>query len=215
MPMRRTATTGNAILGLLALRPTWTTWELRNQLRRNMRFFWPRAESRILDELKRLDRDGLAKAHREMQGRRPRTTYKITKKGRRQLSEWLATPPRGTTLESEPLLRVLLGQLGTHEQLERAIDQIEADAATLIDIADTIADEYLTGTAPFQDHVDHRAFVFDYLATHADGMRAWAERTRQAIADWPAISDDERRERALTLIERRRAVAVDPTRPRG
>jgi len=215
MPMRRTATTGNAILGLLALRESWSTWELRNQLRRNMRFFWPRAESRILAELKRLDRDGLAKSHREMQGRRPRTTYKITKKGRRQLQEWLAAPPRGTTLESEPLLRVLLGQLGTRAQLEQAVQQVEADAAALIEVAEQVADEYLSGTAPFQDHVDHRAFVFDYLATHADGMRAWAERTRQAIADWPGISDHERRERALTLIERRRAVTVDPARPRG
>ena len=37
--MRRTATTANAILGLLALRPEWSTWELTKQLRRNMRFF--------------------------------------------------------------------------------------------------------------------------------------------------------------------------------
>jgi DNA-binding PadR family transcriptional regulator len=204
--MRRTATTANAILGLLALRPSWSTWELRNQLRRNMRFFWPRAESRILAELKRLDRDGLAEARREMVGRRPRTTYSITKAGRKQLTEWLATPPRGTALESEPLLRVLLGQLGTREQLERAVDQVGADADTLMDTARTVAHEYLTGTAPFQDHVDHRAFVFDYLATHADGMRGWAERTRKAIADWPDMSDDERRDQALRLIERRRAL---------
>ena len=50
---RRTATTANAILGLLALRKEWSTWELTKQLRRNMRFFWPRAESRIYDEAKR------------------------------------------------------------------------------------------------------------------------------------------------------------------
>ena len=53
---RKTASTANALLGLLALRPEWTTWELTTQLRRNMRFFWPRAESRIPAELKRLDR---------------------------------------------------------------------------------------------------------------------------------------------------------------
>jgi DNA-binding PadR family transcriptional regulator len=203
--MRRTATTGNAILGLLALRPSWSTWELRNQLRRNMRFFWPRAESRILAELKRLDSEGLAKARRQMVGRRPRTTYSITAKGKRQLQQWLATPPRATTLESEPLLRTLLGQLGTREQLEVAVDQVEADAEMLIDVARAVAHEYLTGTAPFQDHVDHRAFVFDYLATHAEGMRGWAERTRKTLSTWPDLSDDERRDQALELIERRRA----------
>ena len=58
--MRRTATTANAILGLLALRPTWSTWELATQLRRNMRFFWPRAESRVYEEVKRLHERGFA-----------------------------------------------------------------------------------------------------------------------------------------------------------
>jgi hypothetical protein len=136
-----------------------------------------------------------------MRGRRPRTTYSITRKGNEQLDAWLAAPPRATTLESEPLLRVLLGQLGSREQLARAVEQVEADAAALIDVAGTIADEYLAGTAPFQDHVDHRAFVFDYLATHAEGMRGWAERTKKAIAAWPGLSDGERRDRALALIE--------------
>ena len=51
---RRTATTANAILGLLALRREWSTWELTKQLRRNMRFFWPRAESQIYEEAKGL-----------------------------------------------------------------------------------------------------------------------------------------------------------------
>jgi DNA-binding PadR family transcriptional regulator len=204
--MRRTATTANAILGLLALRPQWSAWELRNELRRNMRYFWPRAESRILAELKRLDGEGLAKAHREMLGRRPRTTYSITEAGRRRVAEWLATPPRGTVLESEPLLRILLGRLGTREQLETAVAQVEREASSLFEIGQTIADEYLSGTAPFQDHLDHRAFVFDYLVTHADGMRNWAERTRKTLAAWPELTNDERTQRALTLIDERRAV---------
>ena len=51
---RRTATTANAILGLLALRKEWSTWDLTKQLRRNMRFFWPRAESQIYEEAKGL-----------------------------------------------------------------------------------------------------------------------------------------------------------------
>src|SRR5260221_635909 len=54
-PMRRSSSTANAILGLLALRPSWSTWELTTQLRRNMRFFWPRAESRIFAEARRLE----------------------------------------------------------------------------------------------------------------------------------------------------------------
>src|SRR5919197_3588191 len=164
--MARTATTANALLGLLALRREWTTWELTTQLRRNMRFFWPRAESRILAELKRLNRDGLVRARREMVGRRPRTVYAITAKGRRHLAAWLEAPPRATTLESEPVLRVLLGDLASPAAIRRALDQVERDAHEVLDVGRTVAAEYEAGTAPFQDQVQVRALVFDYLTTH-------------------------------------------------
>src|SRR5437773_12298093 len=101
--MRRTATTANAILGLLALRPEWSTWELAKQLRRNMRFFWPRADSQIYEEAKCLDTKGFARQRHSFTGRRPRTSYAITASGRRQLRHWLATPPKPTNLECEPL----------------------------------------------------------------------------------------------------------------
>ena len=52
--MPRRTTTASALLGLLALRPAWPVYELTKQLRRNMRFFWPRAESRIYDEARQL-----------------------------------------------------------------------------------------------------------------------------------------------------------------
>src|SRR5262249_1472836 len=111
--MRRTATTAHAILGLLALRPAWPTYALTQQLRRNMRFFWPRVESRIYDEAKHLVTRGLAQARSETVGQRTRTVYAITPAGRQALERWLATPPRATTLECEPLLRVFCADFCT------------------------------------------------------------------------------------------------------
>src|SRR5258708_3467039 len=70
-PMRRSSSTANAILGLLALRPSWSTWELTTQLRRNMRFFWPRAESRIFAEPRRLESSGLPRTQTPCVGPRP------------------------------------------------------------------------------------------------------------------------------------------------
>ncbi len=197
--MARTATTANALLGLLALRPEWTTWELTTQLRRNMRFFWPRAESRILAELKRLDRDGLVRARTEATGRRARTVYAITPDGRRHLSAWLDSAPKATTLESEPLLRVLLGDLGTTEAVRRALDRVEQDACDIVGVARTVAGEYAAGQAPFQDQVHVRAFVFDYLTAHATSMLEWAHRTRQAIDEWDHLTDEQR---AADAVER-------------
>lgn len=51
--------TSYAILGLLALKP-WTTYELAQQMDRALGQFWPRAESRIYEEPKKLVACGLA-----------------------------------------------------------------------------------------------------------------------------------------------------------
>jgi PadR family transcriptional regulator, regulatory protein AphA len=197
--MRRTATTGNAILGLLALRAEWPTYALTKQLRRNMRFFWPRAESRIYDEARQLVARGLATARREEVGRRPRTVYAITADGRRALRRWLATPPRATALECEPLLRVFLADLSTREQLDAALAQIKADADAILEVGRVVGAEYLAGTAPFQDQVHARALVFDFLWNHALMLRQWVERTEAAIAQWDELSPEEQSAAALAV----------------
>lgn len=210
--MLRTGTTANALLGLLALRPEWTTWELTTQMRRNLRFFWPRAESRILAELKRLDRDGLVRSRKQPVGRRPRTVYAITSKGRRHLDGWLGAEPRATRLESEPLLRILLGDLGSVEAIRGAVDQVERDAHDILEVGRTVAAEYESGTAPFQDHVHLRVFIFDYLTTHANGMLGWARRTRSALDEWDGLSDDARAELAVRRIAARARTLPAPRR---
>lgn len=213
--MRRTATTANALLGLLALRPSWSTWELTQQLRRNMRFFWPRVESRIYDEAKTLVTKGLARDRRTYTGRRGRTTYTITAKGRRELQRWLATPPRATALECEPLLRVLLGDLGTHEQLNVAFAQVRADADAILAVGRTVGAEYLRGTAPFQDQIHVRALVFDFLANHALMLRAWADRAEAAVAAWPELSSKQRADKAKAIIAEDLARLPEADSPEG
>src|SRR5438132_11326318 len=131
---KRTATTANAILGLLALRKEWSTWELAKQLRRNMRFFWPRAESQIFEEAKSLVVKGLARDRRSFTGRRARTHYAITAKGRKVLREWLATPAKPTALECEPLLRVFLADFGTTEQALAAVRQVREDGHAVLEV---------------------------------------------------------------------------------
>jgi DNA-binding PadR family transcriptional regulator len=210
--MRRTATTANAILGLLALRPAWSTWQLATQLRRNMRFFWPRAESRIYAEARALERRGLARASRTFHGRRQRTSYSITPAGRAELARWLATPPRSTALECEPILRILLADLSTPAQLHAAVEQIRADADAILAVGRVVGAEYLKGTAPFQDDVHARALVFDFLSRHALMFRAWADRADAAIAAWESQPAGARTEAALAAI--RTALAEYPA-PEG
>src|SRR3954447_17262669 len=105
-------TTGNAILGQLAL-ASHTTYELTKQMRQNLHYFWPRAESRIYDGVNRLVADGLVARTVIPFGRRTRGRYELTDEGREALRDWLETPPSpGFALEYEAILRVFLAAQG-------------------------------------------------------------------------------------------------------
>src|SRR5258708_15347095 len=99
-------TTSYAILGLLALRP-WTTYELAQQMDRALGLFWPRTRSKLFEEPKKLVALGLARASSERVGKRPRTVYTITPKGRRALTAWVPQRGEGPVLEFEQLVRVV------------------------------------------------------------------------------------------------------------
>lgn len=201
-------TTSYAILGELALRE-WTTYELAKQMSRNVRYWWPRAESRIYEEAKRLVERGLASAERGSTGRRPRTVYAITEAGQEALRAWLERPPaRGYALEFEAVLRVFFGSLGSRQALLQVIDEIGATADSILRVGSRLAEEYLAGTSAFQDQVHVRALTFDFNYGLARHMRAWALRARQEVERWDDTALQGKEERALERI--RQAVAGSP-----
>ena len=105
-------TTSYAILGLLAVKP-WTTHELVQQVDRSLRRIWPRAQSKLYEEPKKLVAHGYARATDDPVGRRRRTRYTITPKGRRALAAWLREPGDGPVLEFEQLLKISFADSGT------------------------------------------------------------------------------------------------------
>src|SRR5437867_12169116 len=104
--MRQLTATSHAVLGLLAVRAR-SAYDLVNQIKRsNIRFIWPRAESKLYEEPKNLVAHGLATAGSEGAGARRRTVYRITPRGRRTLRRWLDEPGAGLLLESEGRTKV-------------------------------------------------------------------------------------------------------------
>ena len=177
-------TTGHALLSLIALRPNWSTYELVGQVARNLRFLWPRAESRVYDEARTLVRKGLLHSQPAGTGRRPRTVYTISEAGQQELNSWLAAPSGSIRLQSDGLLRILVGRLATTTQLLDAVNQIRQDAETLFDQGRLTGEEYLAGTAPFQDDVAYRALVYDFLFHYARILHDWADRTETVLTGW-------------------------------
>ena len=180
-------TTSYAILGLLSVRE-WTTYELAKQVQRSLRWFWPRAERKLYDEPKHLVTDGLATAHKQFTGQRPRTVYAITPDGREALQRWLDEPSAAPATEFEALIKVFFADAGSLEQLTAVLDAIEQTAAERIRELCGMAESAVDGgTFPERDHISALSIRLPYLQEAA--VLAWCGWAREQTARWAATTD--------------------------
>ena len=187
--MRELTTTSYAILGLLALRP-WSAYDLTKQAQRSLRFCWPRAETRLYQEPKNLVAQGMARATVETAGKRSRTVYAITPKGRKALRAWLDQPSAAPRLESEALLRLFFADHGTKEGLLATLAEMERQASELRAQAVTQAEEYLdAGSAPFPERLHILALLGEFMLAHTTLMAEWAGWARGEVESWPAVDE--------------------------
>lgn len=181
--MKKLSTTSYVILGLLALRP-WTSYELAAQMRRSIRFFWPRAESGIYEEPKKLVAHGYATAVRETTGRRERTVYAITQAGRDALRLWLATPGRMPVVEFEGIIKVLFCDQGSERDALAAVADIRRQAlAARADHEALEADLAATG-GPFPERLSINRVVLRYMFEQVDAVIRWCDWAESEIHLW-------------------------------
>jgi len=176
-------TTSYAILAQVAVRP-WSTYELAQQRVRYYRYVWPRAESAIYREAKRLSAMGLIEGTREYTGKRPRTVYAITEAGKDALRAWLATPIAPLSMDFEAMLRIFVCPLGTKEDALRTLEQVRADAQEMLRFAGEVKQEFLDGINVTQDQVYIRALAVDFFVSLLTTVDAWAKRTFEQVRSW-------------------------------
>lgn len=181
---RELTTTSYAILGLLAVRP-WTTYELAQQMGRALRLFWPRAESKLYEEPKRLVAAGLAEATSEIVGRRPRTVYAITPEGRRALEAWLAEPGAGPVLQFEQLVKVFFAEFGTREDLLAGLAAMRRWREERAELGAAITRQYLEGEGPFPERLPWLVLTGDFLSRFDRMVGEWAAWAAEVVEGWP------------------------------
>ena len=177
-------TTSYAILGLLAVRP-WTTYELAQQMQRALGYFWPRAESKLYEEPKKLVAHGLAKATREEVGRRPRTTYSITAKGRKALAAWVPTPGTGPVLEFEQLVKVFFAEHGSKADLLRTLRAVRDGVDARTRAGSSISREYLEHRGPFPERLPWLIVSAQFLELMDRAVEQWAYWAIGVVEAWP------------------------------
>jgi PadR family transcriptional regulator AphA len=183
MSSRSLTTTSYAVLGLLAIQP-WATYDLAKLMGRSLHFFWPRAESNLYAEPKRLVEAGLAGSREEWHGERKRTVYSITREGRDALSAWLATPTAPSRLESEPHLRVLYANYGTKDDVLESIERVEADADASLEHFDGLLGEYDRGEGLFPERIHVNVLMAALVVAQARAAVDWARWAREQVDGW-------------------------------
>lgn len=182
--------TSYALLGWLAVKP-WTTYELANQIGRNLRFFWGAAESALYAEPKQLVARGLARASHEHVGKRPRTTYTITARGRRELGAWLSHAAEMPRIQSEALLKVFFCESGSTADLLATIDTIEETSRSIMAIGEVVAREFLENRHALPQRIHISALMFDFLWGWALHVERWARDARTEVSRWRNCGPDE------------------------
>ncbi len=178
-------TTSYVILGHLALR-TWSTYELAKQMKRSTRHYWPRAESKIYEEPKKLVAHGLATATREYTGRRSRTVYAITDNGRKALRRWLDEPGQPPVVEFEGVVKVLFGEQGTKDQLLATLRSIREQAQRTRDEHVALAADLAQTGGPFPDRLHVNELVFKFMWEQTETVIRWATWAEEHVVRWPA-----------------------------
>jgi DNA-binding PadR family transcriptional regulator len=203
MSSAKMTTTSYAVLGLLAIKP-WTTHELVQQVTFSLRRIWPRAQSKLYEEPKKLVALGYADDQEEWIGRRRRTRYTITEGGRDALRAWLAVPGDGPSLEFEQLLKIDFADSGNK-------DDILTNLAATLEWVQRENEEnlvagraYLAGKGSFPERAALNLiggrFLTDFYAMVAD----WAVWATKVVETWP----DNPRGVPLNLAEQRASLRI-------
>ncbi|MGN6791460.1 MAG: PadR family transcriptional regulator [Streptosporangiaceae bacterium] len=179
----RLSTTSYAVLGLLALR-SWTGYELTQQARRSLAYCWPKEDSVLYEEPRRLTARGLARAQQERDRGRTRNRYSITDAGRSALHGWLATPTAPPHVELEPLLRLTFADQGELPDAIATIAALRDWAVKLRADGISVLRGYREGQGPFPGRLHISVLTACYYKAIYDATIAFCDLAQNEIADW-------------------------------
>ena len=188
VPTKPLTTTHFALLCLLSVR-RYGAYDVVKEMERSVGHVWPRAQSNVYADLKRLAGEGLATASVEADGGRTRTVYDITPAGRRVLREWLETPGAPASFECEALVK--LGFV-THTSKAAALAQVEVLASVAeqrLDQGRRLAREHIAPDGPTPERLHVNAVMWRFLWEQHQATARWATWARREISAWPDTAD--------------------------
>jgi len=180
----RLTTTTYGVLGLLAVRPH-STYELAKAMDRSVGRVWPRAQSKLFEEPKKLVSHGYATAREESVGRRPRTVYTITRSGRRALADWLAEPGDGPALEFEGLVKLIFADHGTRDDALASIARAREWAVEMNTTSVEAGEKFIEKGGLYEQRRATTLLLGAFLTDFYALVAQWADWATEEVSSWP------------------------------
>ena len=181
---RPLTTTSYGILGLLAVRP-YSTYELTREMGRSLGRLWPRTASKLYEEPKKLVDHGLARARSDRVGRRARTVYAITARGRKALATWLDEPGEGPVLEFEALVKLLFAEHGSRDAALASIARAREWAVEQNRGSVAAGEAFLRREGRFVSRAPETMIVGTFLTDYYALVARWADWATAQVEGWP------------------------------
>lgn len=200
--MAELTTTSYAILGLLNIKP-WSGYELTQQAQRSLRYAWPKSESHLYAEPKRLVRMGFARVTEAPAGPvRTRQVYRITAAGRRALKRWLESEPAPPQLEFEAVLRLFYADAADKDAVLSTLTHTRDDLRQRYAEGMALVEEWLGGEAPFPERLHISALVAAFTRDLLSLMLRWSQFAQGEIEQWPRTDRLGMTDRTRDLLQR-------------
>lgn len=184
--MKKLTATSYVLLGQLGIQP-WSAYALTKHFQRSMlKNFWPRAESHIYDEIKNLASHKLATVKDEANGKRQRSIYTITRKGREAIKSWVSEPGKSRLVEWEQLAKISYADYGTKEQMLDHLQEVRVDALERVKYMYTLTCETDPPAGLIFPHRSHLGILTGELVLRElEMILAWTDWVEKEIASWP------------------------------
>ncbi len=175
--------TSYVILGILAS-GEHSAYDIAKFMGAGMGEVWPLAERQRYNAPKKLVELGYASVRTEATGRRNRTIYAITPEGAAALRQWLTQTTSRAALEFEGLVRVLVGEQGTIDDLRANLETIAAQARESRELFVQHARTMRGAEASFPEREHLLALANRYMVDHFGLMADWAEWALAETESW-------------------------------
>ena len=183
--MAKLTTTSYALLALLSRQP-FSAYELNKHMQNSvLRAFWPRAESHVYSEPKKLLKAGLVTCTGEESGGRSRSVYHITDAGREELGRWLATPTNSYAQQQfEGMVKFICADSTDVNAMRQNLYDIRRRA--LLDAQEAvhgIAQVDRSDIPPGRSGMPFNAMAINFLIDQIENRIRWVDDAIEALAD--------------------------------